>query len=108
MTEFGAPTSAPTDTAASHSGWIENTAYTQASRQAWTPGAPAGQSITNPVQASVTMNAGATIKGAFIINNNTKGGTSGILWSTGLFGTPQVLVSTQILQLTYTCGAAGS
>jgi len=99
---------APADTPSSHAGWAENTAYTQANRQQWVPGAVSGQSITNPVVASFTMNASVTIKGAFVINNNTKGGTTGTLWSTGAFGSPQALVSTQLLQLTYTCSAAGS
>jgi hypothetical protein len=98
----------PTDTPSGHGGWAENTAYTQANRQQWVPGTVAGQSVTNPVVAQVTMNASVTIKGAFIISNNTKGGTTGTLWATGLFGTPQALVNTQILQLTYTCSASGS
>ena len=55
-----------------------------------------------------TMSATVTIKGGFLISNNTKGGTTGTLFATGLFGSAQALVSGQSLKVTYTCSATGS
>lgn len=91
------------DTMASHSGWSESVAYTAGTRPAWTPGAAAGGSIINPTPAVVTMNATTSIRGAFITSNNTKGGTTGTLFATGLFGSIQSLVSTQALSFQYQC-----
>lgn len=92
------------DTMASHTGWAENTAYSQANRPQWQPGGPpSGGSITNTTQFVFTVTASAVIKGCFICSNNTKGGNSGILWATGLFSTAQSLVTGQQLKVTYTC-----
>jgi hypothetical protein len=95
------------DTIASHSGWAESTAYSESTRRTWTPGSPAGGVVTGSV-AVFTMNATATIKGGFLVSENTKGGTSGTLWCTAAFGSTQSLVSGQTLTITYTCTATGS
>lgn len=96
------------DTASSHGGWNESTAYSESVRQTWSPGAASGGVITNGTAASFTMNATATIKGAFLISNSTKGGTTGTLWATGLFDTAQTLSSGQVLKVTYTCTTTGA
>ncbi len=95
------------DTMASHTGWTESVAYSEATRQAWTPGTVAGQSVTNPVQATFTMNASVSIKGAGITSVNTKSATTGMLWATGGFAAVQSLVSTQELKITYSAAASG-
>lgn len=99
---------AAADTSGTHSGWVESSAYTESVRQTWTPGAVSGQSVTNPTAMSFSINATVTIKGGFLISNNTKGGTTGTLFATGLFGSAQALVSGQSLKVTYTCSATGS
>ena len=91
------------DTAASHAGWTEFTTYTEATRQAWSPGAAASASITNGTVATFNITGTGTLKGAFIISNSTKSGTSGTLWSEAAFsgGTVSVANGDQ-LRLTYT------
>jgi hypothetical protein len=76
---------AATDVMSSHAGWTEFTSFSQANRVAWGPGAPASQSITNATPAQFDITANGTVKGIFIVTNNTKGGTTGTLWSTALF-----------------------
>lgn len=74
------------DTAASHGGWVENTAYSQGSRPAAAFAAASAGSKSLSAALSFSINAaGQTIKGCFLISNATKGGTTGILYSAGLF-----------------------
>lgn len=104
----GFSTLAAGDTMSSHAGWAESTAYSESVRQTWTPAAVSGQTITNTTNVTFTMNATVTIAGAFIVSNNTKGGTTGILWATGQFSSAQALTSGQSLKVTYTCTASAS
>lgn len=99
---------AAADTMSSHVGWTELTSYTESVRQTWTPGAVSGQSVNNPTAVAFTINATVTVNGAFLVSNSTKGGTTGTLWATGSFGSPQSLTSGQVLRLTYTCTATGA
>lgn len=68
----------------SHSGWAESSAYSEATRPAWSKGAAASQSIGNASEVTFAINATVVIKGIFITDNNVKGGTSGKLWSAAL------------------------
>lgn len=90
------------DTAASHAGWTENTDYSAATRPAPSWGsASAGSKATTAT--SFSINATATIGGAFMISNNTKGGTTGILYSAGNFtGGNRSVASGDTLNVTYT------
>lgn len=94
------------DTAASHTGWTEATAYTEANRPAFSPAAASAGSLDNSAsKATFTINATKTIKGAFIISNNTKGGTTGILYNAALFsGGDRAVVNgdTLAVQATFT------
>lgn len=86
----GAPVAA--DTAASHASWSEITAYSEGARQALTLAAfSAGSSNNSASPAAFTINASSTIAGAFIIDNNTKGGTSGTLYNAADFSAPVTL-----------------
>ncbi len=77
----GTSTFAAGDTPASHAGWTENQDYDEAVRQTWT-GVRSGQTITNSASpAVVTVTTGSTFGGAALFNSNTKGGTSGIMFS---------------------------
>jgi hypothetical protein len=99
------------DTAASHAGWTESSAYSNANRVAWGPAAAAAVlsvgTISNTTPAAFNINGTVTIKGVFLINENTKGGTTGILWATALFsGGDQAVVNGDTLNVTYTISAS--
>ena len=101
------------DTMASHAGWTEVTAYSQATRPACTFGTPttANPSVaTNSASpASFSINGTTTVGGAFVTSNNTKGGTTGTLYSAADFSAPgdRSVVSGDTLSVTYTLSLAG-
>lgn len=92
------------DTLASHAGWDENTSYT-GNRKAVTFSTATladPSNINNAASAaSFTMNANATIAGAFLANVAT--GTSGTLFSVSDFQSPgdRTVVSGDVLNITY-------
>lgn len=91
------------DTSASHGGWAENTSYSQANRPtaAFAAASVGSKSFSSPL--SFSINASATIKGCFLISNSTKGGTTGILYSAGLFtGGDKVVSDGDTLNVSYT------
>lgn len=97
-----------TDTPSSHAGWTESTAYDEATRQTWTPGAAGGGSIINPTRPAFTISTNGTqIKGAFLISENTKGGTTGTLWATGILASVRTLNDGQILTVEYETSMVG-
>ena len=99
---------AAADTMASHAGWTETTQYDEANRQALTLGTPSAGSVNNSASKAVfTINATRTVKGCFVVNNNTKSGTTGVLFSAGLFsGGDRAVVATDVLNVTVTLNAA--
>lgn len=95
------------DTMSSHAGWTEVTAYSNATRPAATFGAAttANPSVINN-SASVAVfniNGTATVGGAFLTSNNTKGGSTGILFSASDFTSPgdRSVVNGDTLNVTY-------
>lgn len=96
------------DTALSHAGWSETTAYSQATRPACSFGAATTADpsvITNSASVAVfSINGTVTVAGAFLISNSTKGGTAGILFSEANFASPgsRAVVSGDTLNVTYT------
>jgi hypothetical protein len=87
----------------------EVTQYTAGVRQTWSSAPPSAQSISNSAtQASYTFNASLTVYGAFMISSSAINGTSGTLFSGAQFGSPKAVVSSDILQLTYTFTAASA
>jgi hypothetical protein len=99
---------AATDTMSSHAGWTEVTAYSQSTRPACSFGSATSADpsvITNSGSpATYSINGTTTIGGAFLTSDNTKGGTSGILFSAADFGAPgdRSVVSGDTLTVTYT------
>lgn len=92
------------DTMASHSGWTESSAYSNATRPAYTPGTVASGSVDNGASKAVfNINATATIRGAFLADNSTKGGTTGILLGVGDFAASRSVQSGDTLNVTVTC-----
>ena len=95
------PTYAAADTMASHGGWTENTGYSQANRPTPTwNAASAGSKASQTV--AFTINADDTIAGVFLTTNNTKGGTSGTLFSAGSFAASRAVQNGDTLNATYT------
>lgn len=96
------------DTAASHAGWTEVTAYSNASRPTCTFAAATTADpsvISNTGSPAVfNINGTATVGGAFLISNNTKGGTTGILFSAADFSAPgdRSVANGDTLSVTYT------
>lgn len=88
----------------------ESTAYSNATRPALTLGAVAGQSVNNSAnRAQFDINANGTrIFGAFVATNNTKGGTSGVLYGGGLFSASRLLNNGDLLFVTVTLTASAT
>lgn len=74
-----------TDTMAAHPNWVEDQSYTELTRPAWPEDAAASKAIANTTPVDFSINATRTISGVFLTSDNTKGGTTGTLWATGLF-----------------------
>ena len=95
------------DTMASHAGWTEVTDYSQSTRPAATFGAATTADpsvIDNSGSVAVfSINNTVTVGGAFLTSNNTKGGTTGILFSASDFQAPgdRNVVSGDTLNVTY-------
>ena len=102
------------DTAASHAGWTEITAYTESTRPTCTF---AAATLANPSVATNTaskavfsMNAPTTVGGGFLISNNTKGGTTGTLFSAADFQAPGdcSVIAGDVLSITYQFSLTGA
>jgi hypothetical protein len=82
------------DTMASHSPWLELTAYIQANRPRWNPGTVSAGSVDNSadnagVGAIFSINANnSQVGGIFLSDSNTIGGTTGLLYGMAPFGVP--------------------
>lgn len=104
----GSNTPAASDTMASHAGWTEVTDYSQATRPACSFGSATAADpsvITNSGSpATFSINNTVTVGGAFLTSDNTKGGTSGILFSASAFSAPgdRNVVSGDTVTVTYT------
>jgi hypothetical protein len=76
---------AATDTAVSHPGWVEAVPYSNATRPAavFAPAIAANPAIMSNVAAPAVFNINAVgiVGGAFLISENTKSGTAGVLFS---------------------------
>lgn len=96
------PTYAAGDTMSSHSGWSETVPYSNATRPsvAWNS-ASSGSKVSTAT--SFTINATATVAGAFMTTSSTKSGTTGTLYSAGSFtGGNRSIASGDTLNVTYT------
>ena len=111
ITSNGYTSIAAADTISSHAGWIEAgggsiPGYNQTTRRAITFATAASGSKATSNGVIFSMNATGTVKGAFIANNSTKGGTTGVLYSAGLFTVGDKSVTNgDSLSVTYTASA---
>jgi hypothetical protein len=105
-------TPAAGDTMASHAGWTEVVAYSNATRVAATlaTATTANPSVvTNSASPAVfNINGTTTIGGAFLTSGSAKSGTTGTLFSAADFGAPgdRSVVSGDTLSVTYTFSLA--
>ena len=96
------------DTMASHAGWTEVTDYSQATRPACTFGAATTADpsvISNTASVAVfSINGTTVVGGAFLTSDNTKGGTTGTLFSAADFQSPgdRSVVNGDVINVTYT------
>jgi hypothetical protein len=101
------------DTMSSHGGWFESGAatalvpgYSQSTRRQITFAAASGGSKATANAVVFSMDRAGTVKGAFIANNATKAGTTGTLYSAGLFTVgDKVVTAGDTLNITYTASA---
>lgn len=96
----------------SHSSWTEVTDYSNANRVTATFATATTASpsvVTNTASPAVfNINGTTTVGGAFLTSENTKGGTTGTLFSAADFGSPgdRSVVSGDTLSVTYTFSLA--
>ena len=99
------------DTMSSHTGWLEagatyNPTYSQAARPtpSWSAASSGSKATSAAVSFSITSSG--TVKGAFLNSVSTKDGTTGVLYSVGLFtGGDKVVSSGDTVNVTYTASA---
>lgn len=95
------------DTMSSHAGWTENTTYSEGTRQQAIFGAATTADpsvISNSASPAVFSISGTTtIGGAFLTSNDTKGGSTGILFSGSDFQSPgdRSVTSGDTINVTY-------
>jgi len=94
-------------------GYTETEAYDEATRPAYNEAASSSQSITNSANKAVfTMNATKTLYGASLVGGGTDGNTKGdaagggTLFCYSKFGSSRGVVDDDVVNLTYTVGAA--
>jgi hypothetical protein len=91
------------DTMASHAGWIESVAYSNATRIATAWSAASGGAKALSAALGFTINATATLNGGFINSVSTKSGTTGTLFSAGSFtGGTRAVISGDTVNASYT------
>lgn len=90
------------DVMSSHTGWSETTVYAAGTRPQWTVGSAAARQVTNASTVDYAINDTETLKGIFVVDENTKGGTTGTLWATAAFSSTIGVTSGDTLKVTYT------
>ena len=99
------------DTMLNHAGWSESVAYSNSTRPTVTfgtataSGGGAGSAGTGSIVSTAvtfTINASATILGAFLTTGSAKSGTTGTLYSAGSFASSRAVISGDSLLVTYT------
>jgi hypothetical protein len=101
------------DTMLSHTGWAEDTTYSQTDRPTATFGTASTANpsvIDNSGSVAVfSINGSTTINGAFLTSDDTKGGTAGTLFSAKAFtGGARSVISGDTLNVTYTFSLTGT
>ena len=96
------------DTMASHT-FTELVPYSDGTRPAFTPGTISGGSVDNSASKAVfNINGTATIDGAFVADDNTKSGATGILLGGGEFAASRGVINGDTLNVTVTISMTSS
>ncbi len=90
------------DTHAAHGGWNEWTNYV-GNRPTWIPGPATGGIMSTPGPFSWVMNAGGSIRGAFLASLVTKGSVSptGLLYCTAVMPAGLAVANLDVISGTY-------
>jgi len=100
------------NTMAAHVAWATITPYSNATDPAFTPGSITGTStvsVDNSASKAVfTINATDDVYGAFLKDDNTKGGTTGTLLGVGDFSALRGVISGDTLNVTVTASLSAS
>lgn len=96
------------DTMASHAGWTEVDDYSEATRPLWGADAASSATITNSIKVEFTVTAPMDVRGLLLTSDNTKNGTTGILWSTAIFGLVSSLQTDQVARASYSLSGIGA
>lgn len=99
---------AAADTMASHAGWAETTAYSQASRPTLAFDAAASGTKATTAALSFSINATVTVNGIFIASSATKGETASILFAAKSFASPRAAANGDTLNCTYSASLTAS
>lgn len=84
-----------------------STEVDETARPAWTEAGVSAKSITNSASpAAFTANQSVSVYGAFLISDNTMGGTTGTLCAASKFASVRNLLDTDVLNITYTLSIA--
>lgn len=88
----------------------EFTTYDESARQTWTAGTVASQAVNNSASpaAFTIATGGGTVRGAFLVSDSTKSGTSGVLGAATRFAQDRVLLAADVLNITYSLSATSS
>jgi hypothetical protein len=90
-------------TMASHAAWSTITPYSNATDPAFTPGTISSGSVNNSASKAVfNIDSTSTVYGAFLKDNNTKGGATGTLYGGGDFTAQRGVASGDTLNVTIT------
>lgn len=80
--------------------WRESTSYSESVRQTLLMGTAVAGAIDNSSSvATFTVTTGFTLKGAFVVTNSTKGGTSGILIGAAAAASTQAFTTGQQVRI---------
>jgi hypothetical protein len=100
----GSPTLDAGDTAGEiggTNGWDEFTSYSETERQEAQWGSVSSQSIDNSNnRATYSINASGSVHGAFLITDNTKDGTTGVLYAVAAFSSARNVEDEDTLNVT--------
>lgn len=91
----------PADAMSSHAGWTEWTSYSQTNRVAWGQGVASAASISNASPMVFNITANGTLRGLFLTTQNTKGGTTGLLWSAASYSSTVDVTTGDEIRSTY-------
>lgn len=97
------------DVMSSHPGWAETTGYNEATRPPFWPSPVANAYLdNNGARAQFTINTAHAIRGAFLVNEQTKGGTANTLYGEAAFAAPRNVAVGDVVLVKLACQITSS